>query len=210
MRGPEYYQKKYAIGVIDVSNSLEIYNRFLVNAGELKPLEEFITDSLRFKKKIRVLDIGCGNAGALHELKKQFKKKIETIGIDLIPFPKKNADLALIGNALELNWPAGIDLVFSFRALHEFANAHLLVLKTSQVLAPSGTALLLFRLRNVVNQTVEWSGEMTQSDESFLFNLAQTRHYEHCTVFSKIAFEKLADGSETPVGILIKLKKSEK
>ena len=207
MQGSEHYRKKYELGVIDVSNSLEAYNRFLVNASELKPLGEFVSEALRTKQKVRVLDIGCGTAGTLHDLKQKFGKKIETVGIDLIAFPKKNADLGLIGDAFELEWPSGFDLVFSFRSLHEIGNARKLITKVSHCLAPGGVALLLFRLRNVVNQNIEWSGDMTETDELFLFEIGQTQKWEHCRVSSRVSFEELADGSQTPVGLLLKLKK---
>jgi ubiquinone/menaquinone biosynthesis C-methylase UbiE len=207
MRGIEYYRQKYSLGLVDISNSLEKYDSFLSNLGEEKTLEEMIGKLLQFKRKMRILDIGCGNAGALKELKKKFGKRIETIGMDLVPFPTLNADHGIIGNALEKKLPNNCDLVFSFRTLHEIGSSEVMVKEICRILAPEGTALLAFRLRTFSNGVLEWIGEMEEADEYFLFRIAEDGKLGNCTVFGRIVFENLSDSTKTPTGIFLKIKK---
>jgi SAM-dependent methyltransferase len=207
MRGVEYYRQKYEMGLVDVANSLEQYNGFLHNLGEEKTLEEQLKEQLRFKKRLRILDIGCGNAGALKDLKKKFGAKIETIGLDLIPFPSLNADKSVVGNALEKELPSKCDFVFSFRTLHEIGFSEGLVKEVCRCLSLHGTALLAFRLRSLSNGALEWAGDMEETDEKFLFGIAEKGRFEGCRVFGRVSFENLSNNEKTPTGIFIKIKK---
>ncbi|MEM4261772.1 MAG: class I SAM-dependent methyltransferase, partial [Candidatus Diapherotrites archaeon] len=96
------------------------------------------------KEKVLVLDIGCGNAGFLLDLKKIFKEKIETIGIDLL-VPQNKPDKIIAGDALDVDFPKNVDFVFSFRALHEIGEPEKIVKKTYESLAEQGKAFLSFR-----------------------------------------------------------------
>jgi len=207
MRGVEYYRQKYELGLVDIANSLEQYNEFLRNLGEEKSLEEMLKEHLRLKKRLRILDIGCGNAGALKDLKKKFGPKIETVGLDLVPFPSANADKSIVGNALEKELPQKCDFVFSFRTLHEIGFSEGFVKEICRCLALHGTALLAFRLRNIVGETMEWTGDIEENDEKFLFGIAEKGRFEGCKVFGRIAFENLSNSEKTPTGIFIKIKK---
>lgn len=207
MRGVEYYRQKYEMGLVDVANSLEQYNDFLRNLGEEKTLEEMFKQQLRLKKRLRILDIGCGNAGALKDLKKKFGAKIETIGLDLVPFPSANADKSVIGNALEKELPQKCDFVLSFRTLHEIGFSGGLVKEVCRCLSLHGTALLAFRLRSIAGAAMEWVGDIEESDEKFLFGIAEKGRFEGCKVFGRVAFENLSNNEKTPTGIFIKIKK---
>ncbi len=207
MRGVEYYRQKYELGLVDVANSLEQYNEFLANLGEEKTLEEMVKQQLRLKKRLRILDVGCGNAGALKDLKKKFGAKIETIGLDLVPFPFANADKSIVGNALEKELPQKCDFVFSFRTLHEIGFSEGLVKEVCRCLALHGTALLAFRLRTIAGAAMEWTGDIEENDEKFLFGIAEKGRFEGCKIFGRVAFENLSDSERTPTGIFIKIKK---
>lgn len=207
MRGVEYYRQKYGLGLVDIENSLQKYEEFLSNLGEEKSLAEGIQQQLHSKKKLRILDIGCGNAGALKELKKKFGEKIETIGLDLIPFPEKNTDQQIAGNALEKKLPDNCDLIVSFRALHEIGHSDELVPRICEALASKGIALLAFRLHSIVNNSIEWAGDMQETDEHLLLQIAEKKRFVGCMVSGKMAFETLSNGERTPTGIFIKIKK---
>ena len=193
---------------MDVSNSLAVYDSFLQNLGEEKKLEDWILELLKKKKHIRMLDIGCGKAGALFELKKKFGKKIETIGLDLVAFPKKNADQSIAGNALEEPFPKNCGLILSFRVLHEIGHANQMVLKICDALAKNGVALLAFRLRVLLPNELEWAGEMSQTDEQFLVSIAEQKTWNGCRVFGRMAWEENSTGRKTATGIFLKIRKT--
>ncbi|MBU0635666.1 class I SAM-dependent methyltransferase [Candidatus Micrarchaeota archaeon] len=205
----ERYKKKYAIGLVDVNNSLSTYNKFLHNIGVESSLEEIVLQIIKRKKKVRILDIGCGNAGVLCDLKNLFKDRVETIGMDLIAFSPQNADRSIIGNALQKRFPAQCDLVFSFRSLHEIGLASILVSKVCNGLAPKGMAFLAFRLHSIVNDKVEWSGAMHEKDEQFLFDISQLKSFQRCKVSGKLSREELSSGEKVVTGILIKITKED-
>ena len=126
----------------DRSNTLELYNTFLSNVGEKKTLQQLIDSIIKRKGKAVVLDLGCGNAGALNDLKKLYGARVSVKGIDLEK-PEFNIDEFVQGNFLEAKLPQKNDLVFSFRALHESGEIEKMVSRTEQSLAPLGKALLV-------------------------------------------------------------------
>lgn len=209
MKGSEYYRQKYALGLVDVSNSLQTYDEFLHKMGFVFSLEELVEQQLPLHAPVKVLDIGCGDAGALSGMKQRFGKKVQTIGLDLIAFPEKNADVLLVGDALELAFPDNCNLVFSFRALHEIGFAEKILEKVAACLAPKGIAILFFRLKNIVSQTAEWSGDMTEEDEQFLFSAAQQNRFNGCLISGKLVRETLLNTTPVVTGIIIKLVKQE-
>ncbi|MFH0955153.1 MAG: methyltransferase domain-containing protein [Candidatus Micrarchaeota archaeon] len=209
----EYYRQKYALGVADKSNSLRDYNRFLANSGESHSLEEFISHQLLHAKTVRVLDVGCGNAGALKELKKEFGEKIFVIGMDLIDFDlaTNKVDEKLIGNAQELVIPPNLDLVISFRALHEIGELETVLTRIAQSLSPLGIALLSVRLHDVTSKKSSFSGSITKKDEEFLVKIGGKNYWMDCKVKAKMAsIASPVDPKQTIItGIFVKLVKKE-
>jgi ubiquinone/menaquinone biosynthesis C-methylase UbiE len=138
------YVGKYSLDVVDNHNSLELYEGFFKNMGLKKTIKDMITEKIEGKGKVKVMDIGSGDCGFLHDLKKIFGEKIETIGIDLL-VPEKKPDKIIPGDALEIDFPQNIDFVFSFRALHEIGEPEKIVKKVYNCLAKNGKAFLSFR-----------------------------------------------------------------
>ena len=138
------YVEKYSAGVVEVENSLAQYNSFYRNMGFSGGIEELIEKRLKEKVFIRVMDLGCGNAGFLHDLKRRFGESVHTIGVDLLA-PEKAPDETVLGDALEVPFPKELDFVFSFRALHEIGGPEKIVEKVFQSLAKGGKAFLSFR-----------------------------------------------------------------
>lgn len=138
------YLEKYSLRVIDSENSLQLYEFFFRNMGFKEKIVDLIEQRTKEKQKVLVLDIGCGNAGFLHDLKEIFREKIETIGIDILA-PQNKPDKTIVGDALGVEFPKQVDFVFSFRALHEIGYPEKMVKKTYECLAEKGRAFLSFR-----------------------------------------------------------------
>lgn len=138
------YLEKYSLGVVDTHNSLEQYEGFFKNMGFKETIKGLVHDKVLKHGRAVVLDLGCGDAGFLHDLKKIFGEKVETIGVDLL-VPEKKPDRAVPGDALEAELPSNADFVFSFRALHEIGAPEKIVEKVYNCLAPGGKAFLSFR-----------------------------------------------------------------
>ncbi|MEM4256854.1 MAG: class I SAM-dependent methyltransferase [Candidatus Diapherotrites archaeon] len=138
------YLQKYSLGIVESENSLQLYDFFFKNMGFKESIANIIEKKTKEKEKVLVLDIGCGNAGFLLDLKKIFKEKIETIGIDLL-VPQNKPDKIIAGDALDVDFPKNVDFVFSFRALHEIGEPEKIVKKTYESLAEQGKAFLSFR-----------------------------------------------------------------
>ena len=147
------YTQKYSLDVVDVENSLESYNSFYKNMGFKDSIEELIEKKLKEKVFVRIMDLGCGNAGFLSDLKKKFRESIHTIGIDLLAADKK-PDEMIMGDALHSGFPKDIDFIFSFRTLHEVGEPEKIVEKVYASLADKGKAFLSFRTMDL------YSGEI--------------------------------------------------
>ncbi len=145
------YVEKYSLGVADAENSLQLYEFFFKNMGFKESIVELVNRRLKEKTKVVVLDIGCGNGGFLSDLKDIFKEKVEAVGVDLLA-PMKKPDKMIIGDALEVDFPKGVDLAFSFRALHEIGSPEKIVSKTYDCLAKNGKAFLSFRTADLYSE----------------------------------------------------------
>jgi len=138
------YVEKYSLDVVDNHNSLGLYEGFFKNIGFNKTIKGMISEKIESQGKAKVMDIGSGDCGFLHDLKQIFGEKIETIGVDLL-VPEKKPDKIIPGDALEIDFPKDIDFVFSFRALHEIGEPEKIVEKVYNCLAKNGKAFLSFR-----------------------------------------------------------------
>ncbi len=138
------YLEKYSLGVLEVENSIDLYNSYFRNMGFEEPIEEMVEKKLKDKVFVKVMDIGCGNGGFLSELKKMFDESVHTIGVDLLA-AEKRPDEMVIGDALEANFPKEVDFIFSFRTMHEIGEPEKMVQKIYGSLAAGGKAFLSFR-----------------------------------------------------------------
>ena len=189
----------------DTGNSLEMYNKFLSNVGEKKTLQQLVESIIKRKGKAVVLDVGCGNAGALAELKKIYNSKIEVRGIDLEGLDadeKSKVDVFVGGDFLEKKLPQKNDLVFSFRSLHEVGEIEKIVSKIEQSLAPLGKAVLLIRVRDE-NGALE--GEVQEDDEEFIVKLAKKGKMGKSNAKIVAAFD---ENRKFITGVVLKLEKT--
>jgi SAM-dependent methyltransferase len=163
------YVERYSQGVILRDNSLREYNHFLRNLGEKTPLEKIAAEYIQKNGQCRVLDIGCGNGQALHELKQHVGSLVHTMGVDLLPLHDAvSLDEFTQGDALDTPFPANCHLIVSFRALHEMGHFSTLLPRIAQSVARGGRAYLWIRMRDTFNGRLEWVGEMNAKEEEYL------------------------------------------
>lgn len=177
------YVERYSQGVILRDNSLREYNMFLRNLGEETPLEKIAGEFVQKKGACRILDIGCGNGQAMHELKQHVGSLVHTMGIDLLPL----ADPTMIdeftqGDVLQVPFPTDCHLIVSFRALHEIGNFAELLPRIAQSVAHGGRAYLWIRVRDMSTGNAQWVGEMNATDEGYLRYLSSQRELNGCRV----------------------------
>lgn len=153
----------------DRGNSLQKYDFFLKNIGAEKTLSQMIGEIIAEKGNARVLDIGCGEAGALKELKKIFGKKIIVCGIDALP--TEGLDWFFQGDAVKKDFPDKCDLVVSFRALHEIAHLKKILKKIEACLAAGGQAILSIRMQQELGGKTFFYGNLGKKDLAFLLAL---------------------------------------
>ncbi|MBS3061929.1 MAG: class I SAM-dependent methyltransferase [Candidatus Diapherotrites archaeon] len=195
--------EKYSLGILDQDNSLSQYNGFLKNMGEPLTIEDFVSERFLEPVPVRVLEIGCGKARALFELKEKFGKKVETIGIDLVVPKKNHSDVFLEGDAWRIPFPRECNVIFSFRALHEVGFSKDMVQKITEALGIGGVGLLSFRIAESIGGKKSFLGEMTEADEVFLVDLPLV--VNGCSIVKTIFFDK-AD-PKIVSGIFLKIEK---
>ncbi len=178
-----HYVEKYSLGVILRDNTLNEYNTFLRNLGEHSSLEKIAAEYVKRKGSCRILDIGCGNGQALHELKQHVSSLVHTIGIDLLPLhDHRMLDQFVQGNVHDVPLPSECDIIVSFRALHEIGSLEQLLPRVTRALGKSGRAYLWIRFRKMVDGTICWEGEMNEREEKYLQTLASQRELNACKV----------------------------
>lgn len=160
----------------DRANSLQKYNFFLKNMGAQETLEEMVQQIIDEKKKAKIFDIGCGEAGALKELKQLFGKKVTVCGADAIK--TTGLDEFVFGNAAKKSFPAKCELVISFRALHEIANLKTVFEKISKSLSTGGLVILSIRLQQQVGERIFFHGNLTQADMDFLGEIEKIEEFK--------------------------------
>ena len=167
--------------------SLKKYNSFLSNSGINETVESFINEQFKekkflekkeIKKTLKIMDLGCGSAFALKEIKAIFKKKVEIIGLDLKEFPKENSDKQIISDFNSANlsrFNEKIDLIFSFRSFHLFGNNEDAIKKILSLLAFHGKAILLIRITEVRDGEISFAGNQSNEDIEFLMKLVELK-----------------------------------
>ena len=150
----------------DHANSLAKYDFFLKNMGVEQSLLELAKNAVHASGHAKIFDIGCGEAGALKELKKKFGEKITVSGIDALPV--SGLDEFVSGDAAEKDFPKNCDIIVSFRALHEIAHLELVFKKISDSLTTDGQAFLSIRCQQFVGGKIFFHGNLAQKDMDFL------------------------------------------
>ncbi len=177
------YVERYSQGVILRDNTLREYNTFLHNLGEENPLEKIAAGHIQKNGLCRILDIGCGNGQALHELKQHVGSLVHTIGIDLLPLHDAiSLDEFTQGDALDTPFPMNCHLIVSFRALHEMGHFSSLLPRIARSLSSGGRAYLWIRMRDVNGEKMVWVGEMDAEEEGYLRLLTAQRELDGCKV----------------------------
>lgn len=170
------YLARYSQGVILRDNSLREYNAFLRNLDENTPLEKLAAQYIQKYGKCRVLDVGCGNGQALHELKQHVGSLVHTLGIDLLPLSNpRMLDEFVEGDVHEVPIPQNCHIILSFRALHEMGSLDALLPKLASALAPGGRAYLWVRMREWIENRIHLVGEMSEQEEKSLLQMGQQK-----------------------------------
>lgn len=160
----------------DRANSLQKYGFFLKNMGLEQNLQELVQDIIQEKGHAKILDIGCGEAGALKELKTLFGKQITIIGIDALPVT--DLDEFVQGDAVKAVFPKNCDLILSFRALHEIAHIETVFGKISESLAAGGRAFLSIRCQQEVGGKIFFHGNLLKKDLVFLERVEKKEEFQ--------------------------------
>lgn len=194
----------------DRANSIAKYDFFLKNIGAGTTVEKEVENTLKRKAQVRVLDLGCGEAQALKALKEKYGKKVFVAGVDQLPV--EGLDEFSQGAAQDEPYPSDLDLVFSFRSMHEFSPLKKVVEKIGQSLAKGGKAFLSIRCQQLVGGQLFFHGNLNKEDLSFLKKIGEEGVFEGLKVEAKEAAEKKqvlildpAKGSKIPAELKIVL-----
>ncbi len=173
MHSPTFkYVERYSQGVIIRSHTLREYNAFLWNLGEKKSLTKLASEYVKRKGSCRILDVGCGNAEALREVKQHVGSVVHTMGIDLLPLNDSHMlDEFIQGDVHGVPFPSDCDIIVSFRALHEMDHFATLFPTIANALAPGGRAYLWIRMREENEGSVSFVGEMNAREEKYVQGL---------------------------------------
>ncbi len=199
------YIEKYSLGVVETENSLELYNSYFRNMGFKEGIEALVRKRLDDKVFVRVLDIGCGNAGFLADLKKEFDEGVHTIGADLL-MPEHQPDQVILGDALEAEFPKELDFVFSFRSLHEVGEPEKIVQKVYASLAKGGKAFLSFRTMDLL-MGGRGIAEITSKEARALEKMVRARKLGSFSVGGFEVTAKDTEGKKRTAGVNIFLEK---
>ncbi len=179
----EPYELRYTLGIGDRTHSLEKYNFFLHNVSPSLTLEKLVQERLKEHPLVFVMDIGCGEANALKELKAKFKDRVHTCGVDLVkPGKMQGVDEFVHEDAFSAFLPHKQDIIVSFRSLHEIGHCEEMLKKLAECLAEGGVAVLSVRLQEDRHDSLICLGETTHDDVEFVVNLANLDHFEKCKV----------------------------
>lgn len=162
--------------LVDRSNSLQKYDFFLKNMQAKTTIEKEVENVIQRKSIARILDLGCGQAGALKELKQKFGEKVFVAGIDLVK--TDGLDEFVQGDAVFVDFPQNIDLIFSFRAMHEFRPLEKVFEKICGSLCTGGKAFLSVRCQQFTSQGLFFHGNMTGQDLDFLKKIINAKEYK--------------------------------
>ncbi len=163
-----HLQQLYGLGLKERENDCATYDHYL---GVMQPglsLRGTVDAVLEAQPRARLLDIGCGDAGALREVVAAYGDRVDAHGCDLVVSPDTAPVHVQGGDAARLAFPADCDLVVSFRALHEIGQLETLVPKVARALARGGVAYLSVRIAEFAEGRVEPQGSITPRDVQWI------------------------------------------
>jgi SAM-dependent methyltransferase len=166
------YRERYESGVYERENTLALYDSYLSRIEPSFTLVKLVEAALRRRTPARILDIGCGDAGALGELRTRFGRSIRALGIDLVPPPDGRLDEFVSGDAAGAGLPAECDLILSFRALHEIGRPLEMIEQVLQSLTTGGRAILSIRTMDTNRRPLCYAGIIDGEDLKGLEALA--------------------------------------
>ena len=115
----------------------------------------FLKKKIKFNKKTKILDIGCGRANIISSLNKKYNFKYNPIGIDIVKNKdiKKNIIFKKIDAIQFLKKKDKFDLILIKQTIHFFPKKKLSLLLnlTKQNLNPNGK-ILIFSLEDKKNE----------------------------------------------------------
>ena len=152
------YRQRYGSGVYERDNTLALYDSYLSRIEPSFTLVKLVEAALRRRTPARVLDIGCGDAGALGTLRTRFGRSICALGIDLVPPPEGRLDEFVTGDAAAAGLPSDCDLILSFRALHEVGRPLEMIEQVRGALTPGGRAILSIRTMDTNRRPLCYAG----------------------------------------------------
>lgn len=198
----------YLEGIGDNANSLSRYDAFLQNLGIEQNLVQLVHERLEYHSVCRILDIGCGDGGALFELKKAFQSRVHTIGIDLRP-ASFVLDEFIHANARDIPFPSKLSLILSFRALHEIGQIEKVLHKISQAMDSESLAILSIRSRTPVPHGFAPAGILSSRDLAFLDSLEDRSDFDSASLLSIPFLGSSPNQAKNPMtGFLLLLKKT--
>ncbi len=199
------YLEKYSLGVVEIENSIEQYESFFKNMGFDKTIDEMISEKVKDKVFVKIMDLGCGDAGFLIDLKNKFDEAIHTIGVDLL-VPTNKPDEMILGDALEAEFPKDVDFIFSFRALHEIGEPEKMVEKIHDSLAEGGKAFLSFRTMDLY-MGKEGIAEISAKEVKTLSKMVSKGKLNNFSIKGFEASVKTHEGKNLIAGVNIFLEK---
>jgi SAM-dependent methyltransferase len=159
----------YGSGIKERENSSALYDLYLENMRAGVRLHVLVEETLSARAVVRILDIGCGDAGALRALVAAYPGRVDAVGMDLVPPDAADSGVRVYaGDALRLPLPSQCDLIFSFRALHEIGGLDAMIPKIARALAAGGRAFLSIRIAEEEEGRIVPQGLITPRDVQWL------------------------------------------
>ena len=169
----DHLRQVYGLGVKDSENTIAAYDHYFNVMEPGLSLARLIQDVWERKPVVRIMDLGCGDAGMLRELLRKHVGKIDPHGVDQVaPKVGKKGLQFHEGDALTVQFPSDCDLIVSFRAMHEIGALHELIPKVAQALAIGGKAFLSIRIAEWEGEKLAFQGSITKQDLEWLRDVA--------------------------------------
>jgi predicted TPR repeat methyltransferase len=164
-----HLRKLYGLGVKESDNSVAAYDGYLRLMRTDVSLATLTAEAWARRSVMRIMDLGCGDAGMLKELLRKYPGTLEAHGVDLVaPKVGKRGLTVHEGDALAVDLPRDCDLILSFRSMHEMGAVDSLIPKVAEALTVGGKAFLSIRIAEATPVGLEFQGRITHGDLDWL------------------------------------------